>query len=65
MQANKIHQLPIVDQNGNVVGLHILDALISPTSRPNLIVIMAGGRGTRLHPHTENCPKPMLKVGLS
>lgn len=24
---------------------------------------MAGGQGLRLRPHTENCPKPLLKVG--
>ena len=23
---------------------------------------MAGGKGTRLRPHTSNCPKPMLKI---
>ena len=28
-----------------------------------LVVIMAGGRGTRLHPLTERTPKPMLRVG--
>jgi NDP-sugar pyrophosphorylase family protein len=28
-----------------------------------MMVIMAGGKGTRLRPHTENCPKPMLPVG--
>ena len=26
------------------------------------MVIMAGGVGTRLRPHTENCPKPLLPV---
>jgi NDP-sugar pyrophosphorylase family protein len=26
------------------------------------MVIMAGGMGTRLRPHTENCPKPLLSV---
>jgi len=26
------------------------------------MVIMAGGMGTRLRPHTENCPKPLLPV---
>lgn len=63
MQANKIHQLPIVDEGRRVVGLHLWDDLMAPESRPNLIVLMAGGQGTRLRPHTENCPKPMLPVG--
>jgi NDP-sugar pyrophosphorylase family protein len=26
------------------------------------MVIMAGGKGTRLRPYTENCPKPLLQV---
>jgi dTDP-glucose pyrophosphorylase len=63
MQANKIHQLPVVDENRRVVGLHVWDELLTPSQRPNLMVIMAGGRGTRLRPHTENCPKPLLPVG--
>ncbi|MDP1604368.1 MAG: nucleotidyltransferase family protein [Legionella sp.] len=62
MQANKIHQLPIVDNERRVVGLHLWDELAAPTLRPNLMVIMAGGQGLRLRPHTENCPKPMLLV---
>jgi len=37
--------------------------LLVPAQRPNLMVIMAGGEGTRLRPHTENCPKPLLPVG--
>jgi len=63
MQANKIHQLPIVDKDQCVVGLHLWDELSAPSQRPNLMVIMAGGQGTRLRPHTENCPKPLLPVG--
>ena len=63
MQANKIHQLPVIDEHRRVVGLHVWDDLLAPAQRPNLMVIMAGGRGTRLLPHTENCPKPLLPVG--
>jgi dTDP-glucose pyrophosphorylase len=63
MQANRIHQLPVVDRDRNVVGLHIWDEILAPSLRPNMMVVMAGGRGTRLRPHTENCPKPMLEVG--
>lgn len=63
MQANRIHQLPVVDEQRRVVGLHLLDELMVPKRRDNLMVIMAGGQGTRLRPHTENCPKPLLPVG--
>jgi dTDP-glucose pyrophosphorylase len=63
MQANKIHQLPVVDERRCVVGLHLWDELLAPGKRSNVMVIMAGGRGTRLGQHTENCPKPLLPVG--
>jgi dTDP-glucose pyrophosphorylase len=62
MQTNKIHQLPVVDQRRRVVGLRLWDELHSPGQRPNLMVIMAGGLGTRLRPYTEDCPKPLLPV---
>jgi dTDP-glucose pyrophosphorylase len=63
MQANKVHQLPVIDRERRVVGLHMWDAILTPAVLENPMVIMAGGRGTRLRPHTENCPKPMLEVG--
>lgn len=63
MQINKIHQIPIVDQEGSLVGLHLWDSMIAPKTIENMMLIMAGGKGTRLRPHTENCPKPMLEVG--
>lgn len=62
MQVNKLHQLPVVDEERRVVGLHLWDELMLPGQRPNLMVIMAGGQGTRLRPHTEKCPKPLLQV---
>jgi dTDP-glucose pyrophosphorylase len=63
MKINKIHQLPIVSPEGELVGLHVWDSIIAPGVIENMMIIMAGGKGTRLRPHTENCPKPMLEVG--
>lgn len=63
MQANRVHQLPVVDDLRRVVGLHLWDELLSPSKRPNLMVIMAGGRGARLGMYTDDCPKPLLKIG--
>jgi dTDP-glucose pyrophosphorylase len=63
MRVNKIHQIPIVDKNNRVVGLHLWDQVTAIPQRTNLMVIMAGGKGTRLRPYTETCPKPMLTVG--
>lgn len=62
MVANKIQQIPVVDERRHVVGLHLWDEIITAPERPNLMVIMAGGIGTRLRPHTESCPKPLLLV---
>ena len=62
MVANKIQQIPVVDEHHHVVGLHLWDEITTPPLRPNLMVIMAGGMGTRLRPHTESCPKPLLLV---
>jgi dTDP-glucose pyrophosphorylase len=63
MKAKKILQIPIVNKDSKVVGLHVWDEFEdSITNKPNKMIIMAGGFGTRLRPHTEDCPKPMLLV---
>lgn len=62
MVANKIQQIPVVNQQYHVIGLHLWDEITTPPTRSNLMVIMAGGMGTRLRPHTESCPKPLLSV---
>jgi dTDP-glucose pyrophosphorylase len=62
MVANKVQQIPVVDENYRVVGLHLWDEITTPPAKSNLVIIMAGGKGIRLRPHTENCPKPLLPV---
>ena len=60
MTSNKIQQVPVVNERNEVIGLHLWDELNAPTTHENLFVIMAGGKGTRLHPQTINSPKPLL-----
>ncbi len=61
--AKKIYQIPVVDRNRKILGIHVLDDLIKLKNKSNKVVIMAGGKGMRLRPLTKNIPKPMLKVG--
>ena len=63
MQRESLHQVPVLDHEGRVVRLFLLDELIKPKVRPNTVVIMAGGKGDRLQPLTQSCPKPMIQVG--
>ncbi len=62
MQTNRIMALPIVDERRHLVGLHLLRGSPASSQRPNTMVIMAGGKGTRLGDRTSQCPKPLLKV---
>ncbi|HRH81869.1 MAG TPA: nucleotidyltransferase family protein [Thiobacillaceae bacterium] len=63
MKQHRIHQLPVVNGSGVLVGLETLDDLLKPVRRDNPVVLMAGGLGTRLAPLTNERPKPMLHVG--
>lgn len=62
MCARSIEQVPIVDQEGRLIGLHVMREIIGAATRPNCAVIMAGGRGERLRPLTDTIPKPMICV---
>lgn len=63
MRKASIRHLPILDADGHIVDLAMLD---DPDAEPHLpleAVIMAGGFGKRLAPLTHTLPKPMLPVG--
>lgn len=61
--SKKLHQIPIIDNSGKIVGIQEIEELIKPNIKKNKVILMVGGLGTRLRPLTENTPKPMLKVG--
>lgn len=61
--SKKIYQIPVVDSEGRVVSINLLDELLKPAVHVNKVVLMVGGLGTRLRPLTDNTPKPMLPVG--
>ena len=58
-----ILHLPLVDQQGCVVGLKTMQDLLLSPRYDNPVCLMAGGVGSRLHPLTLDTPKPLLEVG--
>ncbi|MFS2023580.1 nucleotidyltransferase family protein [Massilia sp. CT11-137] len=63
MRRSVLHQLPVINSEGIVVGLDTVDDFLTVPQREESVVIMAGGLGSRLRELTENTPKPMLRVG--
>ncbi len=71
MLQNKIELLPITDKNKIVTGFTTWNEIfgkekkdcfeIKKTDIP--VVIMAGGKGTRLAPFTDILPKPLIPIG--
>jgi dTDP-glucose pyrophosphorylase len=63
LRRRMMRHLPLVDGDGRLVDLVLLDELLEPRHLPNHAVLMAGGAGHRLRPLTESVPKPLLRVG--
>ena len=53
MRRHVLRHMPIIDERGRVVGLETLAELMQPPHHDNWVVVMAGGRGTRLRRRSE------------
>ena len=60
-KEKKMKLVPILDQECHIVDIINLEKF--KTRLPVDAVMMAGGKGERLRPLTENTPKPLLPVG--
>ena len=62
LRAFDKQHVPVLTEEGKIVGVRSLDELIQARWLSNYAIIMAGGFGTRMRPFTEKVPKPMLEV---
>jgi len=63
MRQHVLRQIPLLDDNGRVVELVMLDDLLPANAIPLQAVVLAGGEQTRLHPLAADLPRPMLPIG--
>lgn len=61
LRENNFRILPVLDKDDVVVN--VVNFRIQKSYLPLDALVMAGGRGSRLRPHTDTIPKPLLNIG--
>ena len=59
-ETRGLSYIPVLDSNSVPIGIHQISPDLEKIE--NQVILIAGGKGTRLLPHTKDIPKPLVEI---